>query len=163
MTLPSDYTFSKDINELDLQLNDMYRRLREQIDGYTESFDGKIYGSTSAGTATYSLNQCYYVRRGIFVDVFYFITWSGHTGTGDLRIQLPFYEKGHPSSVSISAIRTSNLTYPSGTDYCVLEGAPNEDYAVIRGCRDGSSPQIVQMDAAANISFHHSYIGQIKK
>lgn len=162
MTLPSEYNF-REPEMLVKDLQEMYRLLRESIEGYTEEFTGKIYGSSSAGTGTYTANDCYYIRRGVVIDLFYRLTWSAHTGTGDLRVQLPFFEKQFIAPVAISPIRTDNLVWPAGTDYVILKGQPNQNYALIEGCRDAGGVQTVQMDGAANISFHHRYIGQVQK
>lgn len=162
MTLPSEFTFREPEN-LVRDLSEMYRILRESIEGYTKEFEGYVYGGTSAGAGTYTTNDCYYVRRGVFIDLYYHLAWSAHTGTGDLQIQLPFFEKGFVSPVSISPIRTYNLTWPTGTSYVIVKGQPNQDYALIEGCRTNATVQTVQMDGTATISFHHRYIGQVEK
>ena len=128
MTLPSEYNF-REPEMLVKDLQEMYRLLREAIEGYTEEFTGKIYGSTGEGVGTYTTNSCFYVRRGVFIDLFCNIAWSAHTGTGDLRIQLPFFEKGFNDSTSTSSIMTSNLTWPGGATSVVLTGITNQDYA----------------------------------
>jgi hypothetical protein len=162
MTLPSEYTF-REPEKLVNDLTEMYRLLRESIEGYTEEFEGVIFGSSADGVGTYTSNDCYYVRRGTVIDLFYHIVWSAHTGTGDLRIKLPFFEKGFASPTSISPIRTYNLAWPAGSTYVIIKGQPGEDYALIEGCRDAGTVQTVQIDTAATISFHHRYIGQVEK
>ena len=162
MTLPSEFTFREPEN-LVRDLSEMYRILRESIEGYTEEFEGVIFGSSADGVGTYTSNDCYYVRRGVVVDLFCHMEWSAHTGTGDLRVKLPFFEKGFVSPTSVSAIRTYNLTWPAGSTHVILKGQPDQDYALIEGCRDAGTVQTVQMDGAAAISFHHRYIGQVEK
>lgn len=162
MTLPSEYTFRKPENLVN-DLQEMYRVLRESIEGFTREFEGKIYGSGTEGVGTYTTNDCFYMRRANVVDIFYSLAWSGHTGAGDIRIQLPFFEKQFASNTGISSIATENLTWPTGTTYCVVEGVANQDYATIQGCRDAGTKQTVQIDTAATINFHHRYIGQVQK
>jgi hypothetical protein len=162
MTLPSEYTF-REPEKLVNDLTEMYRLLRESIEGYTEEFEGVIFGSSADGVGTYTSNDCYYVRRGTVIDLFYNIVWSAHTGTGDLRIKLPFFEKGFASPVSISPIVVDNMTWPSGNHYLVVEGQPDQDYAIIKSCKTAAASQTVQMDGSAGISFHHRYIGQVEK
>lgn len=162
MTLPSEYTF-REPEKLVSDLQNMYRLLRESVEGYTEEFTGVIYGGSTEGVGTYTTNSCYYVRRGVVIDLFCYLDWSGHTGTGDLLIKLPFFEKGFANSVSVSPIRTYNLTWPASSTSVVLTGVAGEDYAQIQGIRTAGTAQTVQIDTSASITFHHRYIGQVEK
>jgi hypothetical protein len=163
MTLPSEYNFGESVEEQLRQLKDMYLRLRESVEGYTQEFEGVVFGSSTAGTCTYSVNNCYYVRRGIVIDVFYGVAWSGHTGTGNLHLKLPFFEKPFASSPSISAVIAGNITFPASTVYLVARSISNQDYVRIDAVRSAANPTIVSLPASGNIYFHHNYIGQVKK
>ena len=163
MTLPSEYNFSGDAQEQLRQLKNMYLSLRESVEGYTQSFDGVVYGSSTAGTCTYTKNDCYYVRRGVIVDVFYGVTWTGHTGTGNLYLKLPFFEKGFTDSVNASAVIAANITFPAGTVYLVARSLANNDFIRIEAIKSATTPAILTIPAAGTLYFHHSYIGQVKK
>lgn len=48
-----------------------------------------VMGATSSGTATYSVQDGKYTQTGKVVNLQVEISWSGHTGTGQLFIPLP--------------------------------------------------------------------------
>jgi len=62
------------------------------LDDYEEgTWTPVIAGSSTAGTASYSTQTGEYVKIGKLVTVRALINWSGHTGTGFLRMTgLPF-------------------------------------------------------------------------
>jgi hypothetical protein len=62
------------------------------LDWYQEgSWTLAIVGSTSAGTCSYAYNEAKYTRVGNLVTVVFRVSWSGHTGTGTLKVTgLPF-------------------------------------------------------------------------
>lgn len=53
-------------------------------------FTPTLYGQTTAGSATYSLQAGYFIEIGNLVAGFGFIAWSGHTGTGVAKIDLDY-------------------------------------------------------------------------
>jgi hypothetical protein len=58
------------------------------LDYYKEgTWTPVIAGSSSSGTATYSANSGKYTRIGDLCFVDFVVTWTGHTGTGQLLIQ----------------------------------------------------------------------------
>lgn len=64
----------------------------ELLDDYEEgSWTPTIEGSTSAGTASYSLQIARYTKVGRLVHVYGIVGWNTGTGTGNLKIAgLPF-------------------------------------------------------------------------
>jgi hypothetical protein len=64
----------------------------ELLNDYEEgTFSPTIVGSTTAGTATYSAQIGSYTKVGNIAQVQIYLAWSGHTGTGNMRVeQLPF-------------------------------------------------------------------------
>lgn len=86
-------------------------------DGYkTGTFVPTISGTTSAGTATYSVVFGKYTLYG---DVCFFdahLDWTGHTGTGNMILTgLPFSSSSTANSNTTLSVYSSNLTYGSGT------------------------------------------------
>lgn len=81
------------------------------LDDYEEgTFTPVITGGTSGGTGTYSLQQGTYTKIGNRVFIQIAITWTAHTGTGDMLITgLPFTCAGGTAL----AISNSLLTYTS--------------------------------------------------
>lgn len=95
--LKLDGTASSDVNTLDY---------------YKEgTFTPVLYGLTTAGEGTYTVQTGKYTRIGNTVNITIHLTWTEHTGTGDMRISgLPFASVGH---VSLSNWHTS-LSVGSG-------------------------------------------------
>jgi hypothetical protein len=62
------------------------------LDWYQEStFSPDVVGTTSAGSATYTLQTGRWTRIGNRVDVFVQLAWTAHTGTGNVKINnLPY-------------------------------------------------------------------------
>jgi hypothetical protein len=62
------------------------------LDDYEEgTFTPAVVGSTTAGTASYSVQSGFYTKIGRLVHVTIFLAWSGGTGAGVLRFAgLPF-------------------------------------------------------------------------
>lgn len=79
-----DGTASSDVNTLDY---------------YKEgTFTPVLYGLTTAGEGTYTVQTGKYTRIGNTVNITIYLTWSAHTGTGDMRISgLPFASAGYAS------------------------------------------------------------------
>lgn len=84
------------------------------LDDYEEgSFTPVLYGLTTAGTGTYnSSGQIgYYVKIGKVVKVQIRLSWSAHTGTGDMAIDgLPFPSPSIVGANDPVALTCSNIT-----------------------------------------------------
>lgn len=100
----------------------------ELLDDYEEgSFTPEIVGSTSAGTATYSAQLGYYTKVGRVVHYNIVISYSSHTGTGNMRITgMPFTSANRNADDSWQAVCTplninfnrtfiTGLVIPNGT------------------------------------------------
>ena len=77
----------------------------------TGTFTPVVSGSTTAGTGTYTTQLGRYTRIGNRVFYTVNIVWSGHTGTGTLRISLPLTSNAIASNNPISSILSSGLTF----------------------------------------------------
>jgi hypothetical protein len=80
-----------------------------KLDDYeTGSFTPTVYGSTTAGTATYTIQTGFYEKIGRLVHFQLYLDWSGFNGTGELLVVgLPF------SSSSDSNMYTAISSYVS--------------------------------------------------
>ena len=123
------------------------------LDDYEEgAFTPEIRGTTTAGTGTYTSRVGAYVKVGRITYVTADVTWSAHTGTGNLRIAgLPFTA----GSDSLGQLAYTNLTV-TGAPY--LELIDNQSYAdVFTLPTAGGSRATVAMDTAATIEFSFCY------
>lgn len=122
----------------------------ELLDWYEEgTWTPVAEGSTSAGTCTYSFQQAHYVRTGGMVQFTCALGWSGHTGTGDLKITgLPFAipagQDSAPCSVWAWGLTFSNqlTAYTSGSAINLIEIASGAGVTAVPVDTDVASLQI---------------------
>ena len=127
------------------------------LDDYEEgNFTPTIIGSTTAGTGVYTLNQGRYTKIGnrVFCDVY--ISWSAHTGTGNILLEgLPF-----TSNAAISAIKIglcSNLALTAGNILTGVTSASSTQISFQQYPSGGGARSAVPMDTAAEIQFSVCY------
>jgi hypothetical protein len=138
ITFPATQVASADLNTLD---------------DYEEgSFTPVIQGTTTAGTGTYSVQSGTYIKVGRIVYVTATVTWSAHTGTGNLRIAgLPFTV----GSDGLGQLSYLNLTV-TGAPY--IQAIDNQVYGdVFTRPTAGGTRATVAMDTAATIEFSFCY------
>ena len=123
-----------------------------KLDDYEEgNFTPVVIGTTTAGTATYTNQAGKYTKVGNIVFIQLYITYTGHTGTGNLRISgLPFTAV---TQAGISLGDVSLLTKPADT---MIKATTVFNSAVIRmqtiNTASGTSVADLAMDSAATIN-----------
>ena len=88
------------------------------LDDYEEgTWTPTAVGASVAGSGTYAIQLGYYTKIGRNVFVNGYVSWTGHTGSGDLRIgAFPFAMSTDPGdSWWGSPNLGGSLTYPAGT------------------------------------------------
>lgn len=128
------------------------------LDDYEEGTASSVVieGGTTAGSGTYSINAFRYVKIGKLVTVSGYISWSAHTGTGDMFIAgLPFAAENtadlhHAASFGF----VNNLTLTASN---VLTGflQPNNTNILLYQYPAGSA---VQIDTSAGLILSITYI-----
>ncbi len=95
-----------------------------------------VYGSSTAGTTTYSaIQNGYYVRIGAFVQIQCEVGFTAATGTGNFTFGgLPFTIKNQTNGLVNGPIEFSNITYPTNTTYVVVRGVINTQTATPFAC-----------------------------
>jgi hypothetical protein len=85
------------------------------LDDYEEgTFSPTIIGTTTAGTASYTVQTGAYTKIGRLVNFQFYIVWTGGTGTGDFRVGgLPFTSSATSNFFGACAIGFLNLTLPA--------------------------------------------------
>ena len=86
------------------------------LDDYEEgTFTPTIVGTTSAGTGTYSSQTGRYTKIGNRVYINIYLSWSAHTGTGNMRVNgLPFTSINVSGTYSSFSCYISALTLTAG-------------------------------------------------
>jgi hypothetical protein len=133
----------------------------ELFNWYEEgTFTPTIIGTTTAGTGTYSLQTGTYTRTGRVVRFNVAITWSAHTGTGNMDIAgLPFTASATANSQPVS-VTSSNLTVPvtSTPVAMVLANTTTVRMYVTPTAGTDASISLLALDTAATLWVAGTYI-----
>jgi hypothetical protein len=125
------------------------------LDDYEEgTFTPTVQGVSSPGTATYSTQLGAYTKIGNLVYVNVYLSYTGGTGTGQLRVaNLPFTSAG--SYIPVASIYLDNIAYTatSFVQAVMNSSATTVDYYLVNG--GGSSG--VAYDAAGVLIFSLTY------
>ena len=100
----------------------------------TGTWTPTLFGGTTAGATTYSLQSGYYIKVGNMVTISFQCIGSGCTGTGDAQIGgLPFTIVNLANYVATGSTLTSGTswTYPAGNTSALLRGLYNTNYLSI--------------------------------
>ena len=125
------------------------------LDDYEEgAWTPVVEGATSAGSGTYSFQAGNYTKVGNLVMAAGRVTFSGHTGTGNMELHgLPFTSTNtgfieppciiHGSDISLTANNTMVATVKRNDTYI----------EVLQALVGGGSRTVVPMDAAGTLHF----------
>lgn len=127
-----------------------------------EQFIPFVYGASTAGTATYLTQYAWTLRRSLMTDIWFDLSWSAHTGSGDLFLRLPFLVQNSNGLPFVGTIQSSGITY-AGFDGLVCNAEPNTLNLYIYKTGTGATTTPVQVDTEAvsgRLIGHVRYIGQ---
>lgn len=134
-----------------------YSRLGLYEHGNLASGTVTIQGTTSAGTATYGVAAGSYTRVGRMVFVQMTITWTAHTGTGDIRITgLPFTVVIASNRLNMLNVIASNLAYTAG-NYLAAGTESNTKSMLLYQVSAAAAVSGVPIDAAATLYISGTY------
>lgn len=115
----------------------------------TGTFTPVVYGGTTAGTASYSIQAGKYSKIGNLVFYNIALAWTGHTGTGDLRISgLPFPASATANQLQIGNCLASNLTF---TGQLVAYASGGTSFLRVGNFASGGAFAFTPIDAAADL------------
>lgn len=128
--------------------NSQHTALSSLANYSTNTFTPTIVGTSTAGVGTYSVQQGKYTRYGDLVFVHIRLTWSAHTGTGNMNIGgLPFTPAANATCQL--AGRDSNITY-SGTKLAYTTN-PGTTEIIITTDASGTTSTSIPIDTAGSI------------
>ena len=125
------------------------------LDDYEEgTFTPTIIGTTTAGAGTYTSQVGRYTKVGNRVFVSIAVTWSAHTGTGNIAIAgLPFVTNATSGVLPVFTVCSSYLTYAGEL---VAYAAPSQTQVTLGVNASGAPLGVVPMDTAhIRISGHY--------
>lgn len=177
MTLPTDIIFplrldfvkTGDMNALEIYLRDltetltqMYSDMAQNINGAMRKWDPKVYGMTTEGTATYVIRDGWLRRSGIITELWFDVSWSAHTGTGTLAIELPYQAAvsvGEPWQGVCKSVLSSNA-FGAGFTYLTFEAKQNTIVGNIMKCGTGVASAPFALANAGGFAGYIQYIGK---
>jgi hypothetical protein len=118
------------------------------LDDYEEgTWTVTIAGSATAGTANYTTQLANYTKIGNTVFFRLYVAWNTHTGTGSIRVNLPFTSSSS-NYAAISIGHVDNLVFTSNYSLggYVESGA---SYIQLTPAFNATAVSTVAMDAAA--------------
>ena len=128
---------------------------------YTElaSWTPTIIGGTTPGVGTYTIQTGFYHKIGNIVFATGSVTWTAHSGTGNLYLgNLPFKIRNQTNYDPECIIRTDNVPWPAGTGVLFGEFQPNQTYVQIVEDRSNAPELFLQMNATGTVHFTGFYL-----
>lgn len=165
MSLPDNFFLQPPGNER----NDILRLYQEVKNSVNQSVSVKpfvtsnlnnlieVYGGTSAGSGSYNVREGIYIKNGPVIEYWAFLKWTGHTGTGELRITIPF-ESRLIQGAFVGTAEVQNLAYPAGVTQTIFEIGSGLNYATVQGTQSGAAKSSLQLAAAGTIQGHIRYL-----
>jgi len=131
----------------------------ETLSDYEEgTWTPTIVGTSTAGTATYSTQVGKYTKIGNLVTILVYLTWTGHTGTGNMRVAGAPFTTDVGNQEWITFIDSSGLAVPANSIPAAYFPG-NASQIVIASQNTTGSPGLgsLAMDAAATIVLNLTY------
>lgn len=121
----------------------------------TGTFVPIVEGSTSAGSGSYSTQVGRYTRVGRLVFIEITLTYTGHTGTGNLYVTgLPFLSAAVSENTPPLSLMVGSLTF---SNQLVARVNSNTKTITMWQCATDAAPTALAIDAAATIRLSGFY------
>jgi hypothetical protein len=129
------------------------------LDDYEEgAFTPTVIGTSTAGTGTYGSQVGRYTKIGNRVIFNIYITWTAHTGTGNMDLSgLPFTTSSVANSFAVLSAWASNIALTAGNilqAYCLVNSSNIRLHQVPTG---GGASVVIPLDAAGELMVSGSY------
>lgn len=142
-------------------LTDRDREVVNIVNGVYEYVEEPtISGASTAGAGTYTNREAWYLRQAIMVDYWFDITWTNHTGTGNLVLDLPYLVINSQFEPFVGVIEQSSLTLTGGYTWLTVNCQPNTSQALIIENGSGNAAQALAIPTSGRIAGHVRYIGK---
>lgn len=135
------------LNDLAAKLWPFIARLFLETGTYTPTYQG----SSTGGTTTYSTQSGWYVRIGNIIFTTGTLIWTNATGTGNVRISLPFTSSNTSAQRHVGAVYTESVTFANGSIQAV-NFANNNTLRLYSPATNAGSTEL-SIEAAGTIIF----------
>lgn len=116
-------------------------------------------GTSSAGAGTYSTQEGRYTQIGKTIHFTVLLTWTAHTGTGNLNVTIPTQAANVDAGWPVAIGGYSNIDLTAGSTQLTGTIAANGTVINFRGTRNNNTDQGVALPTAvtATISLTGTY------
>jgi hypothetical protein len=130
-----------------------------KLDDYEEgTWTPTLYGTTTAGTATYAQRVGTYTKVGNLVYLQAYVVFSSFTGTSEMRISgLPFTPESGGYENHMGSIQLHQIALPSGTVQVNPRAVDGQTYLSFRVTKDNADSTYVTCDAAGELIISITY------
>ena len=130
-----------------------------KLDDYEEgTWTPTLFGTATAGTASYTQRVGTYTKVGNLVYVQMYLVFSSFTGTSAMRISgLPFTAESGAYENHVGNIQLENISLPTGTIQVAPRAIDGQTYIRIDATKDNSGFAELLVDAAGSIIISITY------
>ena len=119
-----------------------------------------LNGSGTSGTFTYTNQTGWVLRKGILVDVWFDITWTGvGTAAGNIFLDLPYKVAVSNAKPFVGVVQESSIVYTGGTGI-VINSIPNTYRGEFWNVGSGFATANQAVTATGQLIGHLRYLGQ---
>lgn len=177
MTLPSniilplrtDYPeedMDRYLRDLIYQIQNFYENISENVNGFIRNnaeIDQAVWiptiaGSSSSGSTTYTSQAGWSIRKGIFTEIFFDISWSSTSATGNLYVELPYIVTISDGIPFVGVLQPSSIGYGGGTNL-VINASPNSYRGYIYRTGSGIVTSQISVPGSGRLIGNLRYIG----
>jgi hypothetical protein len=114
-----------------------------------------VYGNVTPGAGTYTTQTGHWIKHQNFYIATATITWTAHTGFGNLRMNLPTIDQ---MFLIEGSIYTSGITFPAGTSSLFLQTVGSGQADLI-GYGSAAVPVGVTLPATGTLVYTMKFMG----
>lgn len=170
MTLPTEIQLPLEDNidveymrTLIKRLEGMYEDMVQNINGDTVDFVPILKDTATDTTYTYTIQEGWYFRQGLLVDVWFHVTWTAiasGTPTGNLYVQLPYEVLNSSNMPFTGCVQSSVVDFGTDLTQIVINGIPTTFRGEFYGVGSGQTmANITANTAAGTLIGHIRYVG----
>lgn len=175
MTLPNDIIFpfrpsqiesaqpeklAEYMRDLLYTLSRVYQDTAQAINGELNLFTPTIVGSSTPGTASYSTQVGWFFRQGLLVDIWCDLAYSGHTGSGNTQIVIPYEVANSIGSPFVGTCENvSGVSLNGGRTYMVSRAIPENFRIAVDEAGSGVVSQPFPLVSSGQFRVHTRFIG----
>lgn len=149
------------IRNLVESLTDMYIDLAQNVNGSVQSWTPEVMGLTSSGTGTYVNQYGWYRRAGIITELWFDVSWTAHTGSGNTALRLPYLAAKSSGKPWVGVIESTSASNNFGAyTYLVINCEPNTTEGRIIRCGSGLASSGLVIGDCKGFRGYVQYIGQ---